>query len=64
MIDERESYSGSDVLGKLECTIGEIGLPETIRLDNSREFLRKDFDLWAFMGGVEADFPRPGKPTP
>jgi putative transposase len=41
----------------------ERGCPEKIRVDNGPEFTSKRLDQWAYLGGVELDFSRPGKPT-
>ena len=42
----------------------ELGYPKTIRLDNGREFISKELDLWAFMHGVTLDFSGPAsRPT-
>jgi putative transposase len=46
---------------KLSRVVQEVGDPHTIRLDNDPEFIRKDFDLWAFMHSVTLDFSRPRK---
>lgn len=39
------------------------GLPKTIKVDNSSEFISKAMNKWAYEHGVELDFSRPGKPT-
>jgi transposase InsO family protein len=39
------------------------GYPNTIRVDNSRAFISRDLDLWAYANDVTLDFSRPGKPT-
>jgi putative transposase len=39
------------------------GLPATIKVDNSSEFISKVMGRWACECGVEFDFSRPGKPT-
>ena len=41
----------------------ELGCPKTIRVDNVREFISKEFDLQAFVHAVTRDFNRPGKAT-
>ena len=38
-------------------------LPETIHVDNGREFSGQIFDLWACHHKAAIDFNRPGKPT-
>ena len=62
-IEVRQSFRGADVVETLERAGGEIGYPQTIRVDNGPEFISKELDLWAFMRGVTLDFSRPGKPT-
>ena len=62
-IEVRQSFRGSDVVETLERAGGEIGYPQTIRVDNGPEFISKELDLWAFVRGVTLDFSRPGKPT-
>jgi putative transposase len=62
-IDVRQSYRGPDVVATLEKAVHEVGLPKTIRVDNGPEFVSRDLDVWAYVGGVTLDFSRPGKPT-
>ncbi len=57
------SYRGADVVETLECVTKVYGRPRTIRVDNGREFIGKELDLWAYMNGVILDFSRPGKLT-
>ena len=40
-----------------------MSYPKTIRVDQGREFVARDLDLWAHAKGVTLDFSRPGKPT-
>jgi hypothetical protein len=35
-------------------------LPQTIRVDNSPEFVSRSSDMWAYFSGVKLDFSRPG----
>lgn len=62
-IDPRFSYRGQDVVETLEHVCARIGYPETIRVDQGREFTSRDLDLWAYHNNVTLDFSRPGKPT-
>ena len=39
------------------------GLPKYIHVDNGREFISQDLDLWAFENDATLDFSRLGKPT-
>jgi transposase InsO family protein len=41
----------------------ESGLPQTIKVDNSSEFISKALDALAQHHGVKLEFSRPGKPT-
>jgi putative transposase len=61
-IDVRQSCRGADVAATLERVAIETSLPKTIRVDNGREFVSKELDLWAFIRGVALEFSRPGKP--
>ncbi len=45
------------------CRRAEIGYPRTIRVDNGREFVSRNLDLWANVHGAMLDFSRPGKRT-
>lgn len=63
VIDPKFSYRGEDVVATLERVCGQIGYPETIRVDNGSELVSRDMDLWAYQHGVTLDFSRPGKPT-
>jgi putative transposase len=40
-----------------------VGFPATIQVDQGKEFVSRDLDLWAYQRGVTLDFSRPGKPT-
>ena len=62
-IEPRFSFRGADVVEVLERVGGEVGLPASIRVDQGREFISRDLDLWAYHRGVVLDFSRPGKPT-
>ena len=62
-LEVRRRYTGYDVVRTLERATRQYGLPRTIRVDNSPEFVSKEVDLWAYAKGVTLDFSRPGKPT-
>lgn len=47
----------------LERVGAEIGLPQTIRVDQGSEFVSRDLCLSAYQRGVTLDFSRPGKFT-
>lgn len=59
----RLRFRAPDVVEVLERVGAEIGLPQTIRVDQGSEFVSRDLDLWAYQRGVTLDFSRPGKPT-
>ena len=61
--DPRFTYLGEDVVQTLEQVCGQIGYPRTIMVDNGREFVSRDLDLWAYANGITLDFSWPGKPT-
>jgi putative transposase len=60
--DPRSIYCGEDVVPTLECICGEIGYPDTIRVDQGSEFISRDLDLWIDAYGVTLDFSQPRKP--
>jgi putative transposase len=62
-IEVRLQFRGADVVATLDRVGRESGYPKAIRLDNGPEFITREPDLWAFIGGVMLDFNRPGKPT-
>jgi putative transposase len=39
------------------------GLPASITVDHSTEFMSKAQEAWAYYRGLQLDFTRPGKPT-
>jgi len=41
----------------------KLALRDVQRGQKDKEFISKEFDLWAFMHDVTLDFSRPGKPT-
>ena len=47
----------------LERVCSEVGYPASIRVDQGREFISLDLDLWTYTRNVTLDFSRPGKPT-
>ena len=55
-LDPRTSYRGETVVQMLEQVYGEIGYPQTIRVDKGSEFISRDMDLWAYAHGVTLDF--------
>ncbi len=61
--EPRFTFRGTDVVEVLERAGREVGLPATIRVDQSTEFVSGELDLWAYQRGVTLDFSRPGKPT-
>lgn len=63
VVDPRFSYRAEDVVRTLEGVCGQVGYPQTIRVDQGSEFVSRDLDLWAYAHGVTLDFSRPGKPT-
>ena len=63
VVDPRFSYRGADVVAALDRACRGIGYPKTIRVDNGREFISRDMDLWAYQRGVILDFSCPSKPT-
>lgn len=62
-IEVGQSLKGEDVVRVLERITADRGCPATIKVDNGSEFVSKAMDRWAYEGGVELDFSRPGKPT-
>lgn len=42
---------------------GEVGLPETLRVDNGPEFLGEAFTSWAEENGMTIQYIQPGKPN-
>uniref|UniRef100_UPI001B8A90F8 IS3 family transposase n=1 Tax=Collimonas silvisoli TaxID=2825884 RepID=UPI001B8A90F8 len=62
-IEVGQSLKGEDVVNTLNRIAVHRGLPATIKVDNGSEFISKAMDRWAYEGGVELDFSRPGTPT-
>ncbi len=58
-VDPRFSYRGEDVVLTLERICRSAGYPQSIRVDQGSEFIRRDLDLWAYQKGVVLDFSRP-----
>jgi putative transposase len=61
-IEPRFGYQAGDVIDVLERVGRKHGFPHTIRVDQWREFVSRELDLWAYQRGVTLDFYRPGKP--
>ena len=57
------SIGGRKVAAALTKISEEIGLPQTITVDNGPEFAGKVLDQWAYGHGIEMDFIRPGNPV-
>jgi putative transposase len=62
-LNAAECFRGEDVAKVSEHVSAHPGLPKTIRVNNSPEFVSKSLDWWAYFNGVKLDFSRPGKPT-
>ncbi len=62
VLDAKFSYRGEDVVVPLDQVCLQTGYPKTIRVDQGREFVSRDMDLWVYQRGVILDFSRPGKP--
>lgn len=59
----RYSYLGEDLVATLDHVCRTAGYPKTIPVDQGRELVSRDMDLWASQRGGVLDFSRPGKPT-
>lgn len=57
------NFHGADVMEVLERVCRQVGFPKAIRVDQGREFVSCDLDLWACQRDVTLDFSRPGQPT-
>jgi putative transposase len=62
-IEVDTSLPSARVVRVLDRLVWELGLPESLRVDNGPEFISMTLDRWAFQHGVLLDFTRPGKPT-
>lgn len=61
-VEAAHSITAISVTQTLERTIHEQGKPNCIRLDNGREFNRKEFKDWCERKGITVQFTLPGKP--
>jgi len=57
------SLKGRNVVESLEGVRAERPLPESITVDNGREFAGRVLDAWAYLHHVKLDFIRPGRPV-
>jgi putative transposase len=62
-IEVDTSLPSARVARVLDRLVWELGLPESLRVDNGPEFISMTLDRWAFQHGVLLDFIQPGKPT-
>lgn len=62
-IEVDRSLPAERVIELLERVGGELGLPETIVVDNGPEFASKALHAWAYRRGVQLHFIEPGKPV-
>jgi putative transposase len=62
-IEVDRSLPAERVIELLERVGKEIGLPETIVVDNGPEFASKALHAWAYRRGVQLHFIEPGKPV-
>lgn len=58
-----QRLTGDDVVAVLEHLQADRGKPQSIRVDNGREFISKSLDWSAYFNEVTLAFSRPGKPT-
>ena len=56
------SLPATTVTRVLDGVIAKRGVPVALTLDNGTEFTSKHFDAWAYSGGIQLDFIRPGRP--
>lgn len=57
------ALTGQSVVDALERLSRHRPLPKAITVDHGTEFTSKALDEWAYRGGVQLDFIRPGKPV-
>ncbi len=57
------SLPAERVIELLERVGSEVGLPDTIVVDNGPEFASKALHAWAYRRGVQLHFIEPGKPV-
>jgi putative transposase len=62
-IEVDTSLPSARVVRVLDRLVWELGLPESLRVDNGPEFISMTLDRWAFQHSVMLDFIQPGKPT-
>ncbi len=62
MIEVDRSLPAARVIGVLEQLAGRRGLPGSLVVDYSAEFLSRALDLRAYRRGIELIFIRPRKP--
>jgi putative transposase len=62
-IEVDTSLPSARVVRVLDRLVWELGLPESLRVDNGPEFISMTLDRWAFQHGIVLDFIQPGKPT-
>lgn len=56
------AFDGHRVALALSQVVAERGAPESLTVDNGREFASKAMDAWSRQYGVQLEFIRPGKP--
>ena len=61
-IEVDRSLPGLRVARVLDRLATDVGLPQTIVVDNGPEFAGRTLDAWAYAHGVTLRFIRPGKP--
>jgi len=61
-IEVDRSLPGLRVVRVLDRLAEMIGLPNVLVMDNGPEFSGRALDTWAYAGGVQLRFIRPGKP--
>ena len=61
-IEVDRSLPGLRVTRVLDRLASDVGLPQTIVVDNGPEFAGRTLDAWAYAHGVTLRFIRPGKP--
>jgi putative transposase len=59
----RTNFRAFQVVYVLDRLAKERGKPKTFRRDSGPEFAGRMLDQWAYLNGIEIEFPRPGKPT-
>ncbi len=62
-IEVAAGLCGEKMVRVIDAVTTARGAPQSVRVENGRQFISRTLGQWAYANGVELVFSHPGKPT-